>query len=276
MYLSWENEVESSRCAMLLFYQNPFVARLRLGRRKRQRLVNNSPLVLKQIEVRIHFGLAQRGGYYSTLQTAFQERLNGAFWKKVENQKRFIDWLGTQLGYKQLADWYKVSVEDINKYGGKLLLSEQYNGSPSKVLQKVYPEHQWMPWRFNKTPNGYWQYVSQDRQEQKRIVDWLGEQLCVTTLDDWYRISLSQVRELASFGGLSSSAALAQILSSVYPWHPWNQDKLMHRFGFSQPKASQRQVTIAMRELFPQHSEYTIFTLILLKNNFKWNVVSST
>ena len=43
--------------------------------------------------------------------------------------------------------------EDIYKNGGQGLLTGYYNGSPSKALLSVYPEHNWELERFkHKTP----------------------------------------------------------------------------------------------------------------------------
>src|SRR4051812_19934386 len=63
-------------------------------------------------------------------------------WKSEEPQKKFFDSLFIKLGYKCMDDWYKVTQEDIHKYGGAIL-HNYYNGSPSLALQGVYPEHNW-------------------------------------------------------------------------------------------------------------------------------------
>src|SRR4051812_15127341 len=70
--------------------------------------------------------------------------------------RKFFDWLRLQLGYDTMEDWYQVSEVDIHKHGGTRLL-QLHNGSLSKSLQTVYPEHNWVPWRFHKTPNGFWE-----------------------------------------------------------------------------------------------------------------------
>ena len=77
-------------------------------------------------------------------------------WKNENSHKTFFDRLRVELGYKYMDDWYNVVVEDIHKNGGVTLLN-YYNGSPSSALQSVYPEHNWVMWRFNPTPNGFWQ-----------------------------------------------------------------------------------------------------------------------
>src|SRR5689334_15714476 len=100
-------------------------------------------------------------------------------WKNKDIHKQFFDWLGTQLGYKEMEDWYKLTVGDVDSFGGTPLLSYYYYNSPSKALQTVYPQHAWMIWRFEVVPKNYWKEVLKDPMEQKKIVEWLGEQLSI-------------------------------------------------------------------------------------------------
>lgn len=72
------------------------------------------------------------------------------FWTNTSNHIAFFDWLFKQVGAKCMEDWYKVTAEDILSYGGGGLLNN-YKNSPSKALQRVYPQHKWELWRF-KTP----------------------------------------------------------------------------------------------------------------------------
>src|SRR5689334_11764989 len=95
------------------------------------------------------------------------------FWTEGTNHRAFFNWLGKQLGYKELDDWYNVTTEIILKHGGLSLLREYYNNSLSQALQTLYPEHNWLPWRFWQAPKGCWE----NKRNQKQFFDWLGEQL---------------------------------------------------------------------------------------------------
>src|SRR5690348_7097251 len=75
---------------------------------------------------------------------------------KKENQREFMEWLGKQLGYKCLEDWYKVTKEALHKSGAHGFLRRHFNDSPSRALQSIYPEHKWEPWKFYMPPMGYW------------------------------------------------------------------------------------------------------------------------
>ena len=86
---------------------------------------------------------------------------------------KFFNWLGKQLGYKEMTDWYNVTKEDIQKHGGAGLLASNYGDSPSKALKGVYPEHNWMLWNFNVIPMRYWG----NGENQRTFFQWLGIQL---------------------------------------------------------------------------------------------------
>src|SRR5690348_16774500 len=60
------------------------------------------------------------------------QRQYSGFWTKKVNHRQFFDWLGTQLGYKEMDDWYSVTQQDIHRSGGSGLLNEYYSGAPSK------------------------------------------------------------------------------------------------------------------------------------------------
>jgi len=150
-----------------------------------------------------------------------------------------------------MDDWYNLTLEDINKHGGHTILRDYFNYSPSKALQGVYPEHNWMIWRFHTVPRGYWEMVMNDQCEQKRIIDWLGDQLSIKSVDDWYRISTSKIRKLVR---LESSKTFLQMISTTYPAHNWDTHVLNSSTNNFSSKASQREVVVALRHLFPSHN----------------------
>jgi len=71
-------------------------------------------------------------------------------------------------------------------------------------------------------------------------------------LDDWYRVSLSQIQRWAN---LATSSKLAALLKISYPHHQWNEDLLSN----GNMKASQREVMLAIHQLFPTHSKTNVF-----------------
>src|SRR5689334_4332539 len=128
-------------------------------------------------------------GHIGELQ--FNQNYKLHIWKNKENHKKLFDWIKTQLGYKTMDDWYGVTQEDIYKMGGRTLVIQYYNGSPPSALQKIYPEHNWMLWRFKCRPFRYWERL--ESSEAVRMIEWLGDKLSIKHLDDWYRVSLANI-----------------------------------------------------------------------------------
>ena len=71
--------------------------------------------------------------------------------------------------------------KDITKFGGKSLV-EKYDNSIMKMLQSLYPNHTWYPWKHI-----YSEYFWDSLENQRQYLDWLGNKLNIT---DWYKVSV--------------------------------------------------------------------------------------
>ena len=145
-------------------------------------------------------------------------------WKKIEKRRSFFDCLKTKLGYTSFDDWYKLSIGDICKHGGRGLL-HYYNNSPSQALIDVYPDHNWLMWKFNILPKGYWD----DFENRRAYFDWLGKKLGFNNMLDWYNVT---TEDIYLYNGKSLlvncyGGSLPQALQHLYPDHNW----LMWKFN---------------------------------------------
>ena len=68
--------------------------------------------------------------------------------------------------------------------GGEGLV-EKYKGSIINLLSAVYPEYDWLPWKFGKTPQAFWEDVN----SQKKFMEWAGKELQIKEKNDWYKIA---------------------------------------------------------------------------------------
>jgi hypothetical protein len=102
-------------------------------------------------------------------------------------------------------------------------MSNFYGDSLPQALADVYPEHQWQPWRFSVAPSRYWRSLATSAEPEKlrAFVTELGQQLGVDSLEDWYRVSPSQVKESGGVIGLKSIGGLRKALKLAYPEHSW-------------------------------------------------------
>ena len=106
------------------------------------------------------------------------------FWASVENQRQYLEWLEKELRIQKLEDWYTVTSETFKKHHGSSLLGI-YNNSPREILIALKPDHTWHTWLFSKVPKNWWKSV----ENQREYLTWLGERLGYKTMEDWYKIT---------------------------------------------------------------------------------------
>jgi hypothetical protein len=124
------------------------------------------------------------------------QKVSKGFWKKIKNQKDFMDWAGKELNVQDKEDWYKVTSEVDHKTYFKLkfkdlenlgtLLKTVYSGSLYSLLSTVYPEYNWLPWKLKQVSKGFWNNIA----NQRNFVDWAGSQLQIKEMSDWYEVYL--------------------------------------------------------------------------------------
>jgi len=167
------------------------------------------------------------------------------FWNQQHNRKRFLEWLGTELKYKSLEDYYKISTDQISFHGGAkchahlwqagLLnfknlttgktLVKKFNASLRHILHDGFPEHQWQWWKLKRAPSGYWASVMQNDQANEillNLTDAIARRYGIKALEEWYRISIkdlgtgTEARIIRKLGGLPA------VLRIIYPKHEWD------------------------------------------------------
>jgi hypothetical protein len=50
----------------------------------------------------------------------------------------------------------------------------------------VYPEYEWLPWKFINTPKNCWS----DLKIQRKFLDWVSQELKLKDMNGWYDIPL--------------------------------------------------------------------------------------
>lgn len=105
----------------------------------------------------------------------------------------------------------------------------RYNNSPALLLMKEFPHHDWHPWRFNRSPRGWWRAIAQQFKENdpsavemvRKYINYLSEKYNIRTLNDWHFFAPtgSAAFHLATLG------SLPEVLQRLYPDHDWHFDK---------------------------------------------------
>jgi hypothetical protein len=93
--------------------------------------------------------------------------------------------------------------------------------SLQKALEAAYPEASWQFWKFDRVANNSWsnlqnmqQYLVVYKQYgyYGRYIQYLGAALQVQKLDDWYRVSQSQISELDGKSLIMTNGGLGHVL----------------------------------------------------------------
>jgi hypothetical protein len=99
------------------------------------------------------------------------------------------------------------------------LLNHHFDGSLQRAVTTLYPEHKWIPWKFNSVPNRFWD----DAQNQKAFLEWLSLEKGITSMEDWYKLNTHDFRR-AGGGGLlfhKFHDSISELLKHHYPGHLW-------------------------------------------------------
>jgi len=142
------------------------------------------------------------------------------FWQDRKNHRRYMKWLGEQLGYRSAADWYQVTNQDFKDHkGGAFLI--QYNSTVSAAVMAYKPSYDWKEWLFSTTPKEFWR----SKKNRQRYMRWLAGRLGFEHPSDWYGVKDSDFRknsgkELLTLCGNSPMA----VVMDCYPrrtWYEW-------------------------------------------------------
>ena len=188
------------------------------------------------------------------------------YWNNKDNQRNFMDWLGNQLGFKEMDDWYGVTVKQIHENGGVTLLNK-YGSSPSKLVMAVYDTHQWSKDKFQLTVSKLQQEHWESKDNRVAMIKNLGRELKIKDMSDWYRISLSQMKEIEGSSGLLQKYPLEKLIPEAFPDHQWDIGTLQGKGKFV--SASQRWMKVKVQELFPKSGTNKIIYLKLIYEHFR-------
>lgn len=98
-----------------------------------------------------------------------------------------MDHLGRLLGVSSWQDWYAIGNQDFIDHDAHHILGH-YNGSISKILQKVYPEHAWVEWkRSSGVSKNFWNIKS----NQLEFFESIKIELNIKNFEDWYKVNLT-------------------------------------------------------------------------------------
>ncbi|KAN0004640.1 hypothetical protein ACTFIU_001878 [Dictyostelium citrinum] len=189
------------------------------------------------------------------------------FWKPIENQKQYLQWLGKQLGFTEYNHWYGIAKNDFVRNNGSSLLL-LYNGSPAKVIIEIFKDdYDWKVWKFNNLPilldnknnnnnddnNNNNNNDNNSKDELKTLREFFkfaGEYYNIKDVKDWYRVSNSQIQYIGGSQLVKKHGGLFNCLEILYPEEKWNY----HLYSQPGKKSSQRLLSIYLNHLFQNNN----------------------
>jgi hypothetical protein len=140
-----------------------------------------------------------------------------SYWKNEDNQRKFLEVVGKELGVKKLDDWYKVIAKKVTN-GRSSFIDNYYNGLV-EALQKLYPEHNWDPLQFAVLPHNFWRENTNKNQYYFLFKQWI-QQYNIKNMRDWYKLPKEQVK-LFQRVVRGTHGTLSAMLSDWFPETRW-------------------------------------------------------
>jgi len=143
-------------------------------------------------------------------------------WKNKENHKRFFEWMKRNLKVKKNEEWYsKMTQKNVSKLGGTSLLVLHFRDSAIAFLQKMVPNHKWIPWKFDFVCHGFWKSID----SHIFYFNWLCEEMNMTHPNKFYSIMRKDIIKrygssiCACYG--NSSERLVREINPEMKWVRW-------------------------------------------------------
>lgn len=143
------------------------------------------------------------------------------FWELKKNRRRYMNWLGEQLGYRTSDDWYAISREDFLAHHGRYYLAVYQHNCVVSAVMEHFPRKHWLEWKFRRVPAGFWDQA----ENRRRYLEWFAKELRIRTKEDWFRIRRGHFNE--NYGGalILRYGSYLDLLREHLPEIDWSQHR---------------------------------------------------
>jgi hypothetical protein len=115
---------------------------------------------------------------------------------------------------------YRITASILQQNGARtLLLENYYKCSPKTLICSIFPEYNWIPWKFRVAPQ-FWNKKS----NRFQFLEYLKNKYQIEENEDWFRKITGRI--LFEEGGRSlyqKYGSISKILKSVYSNINWNE-----------------------------------------------------
>jgi hypothetical protein len=68
------------------------------------------------------------------------------------------------------------------------------------MLATVFPEYEWLPWKLERCPRGFWDDIN----NQRKFLDWVSKELKIEEFSDWYKVTKQVYKAFSMFNKRTS------------------------------------------------------------------------
>ena len=185
--------------------------------------------------------------YYPDNNWNFYKLRKKNYWISEENQKQFIlDLLRDRnISVLDVDSISKITTSQIREYGGSGLL--KYYPTVLNMFEHLLPSNKWKYDSREKIPKNYWGDINN---VYLFLENECKNKFSIKTNDDWYRLSLNQLRMIQGGGNLINRfGSMYEVLKTAYPNITWDEEKFTRR----DKKSSQRLLFLHLQSIFPTY-----------------------
>lgn len=148
-------------------------------------------------------------------------KVPSGYWDKAANRRKYLRWLGQELGFRKPEDWYRLTTDHLKQNRGGGLLLNCWHSSAIYGVKECFPEHDWKDWLFRYCPRSFWK----DDRNHRAYMKWLGQRLGIRKPGDWYNVTNNDFTRnkggafLLHYRSSVSAAVMAYLPN--HDWTPW-------------------------------------------------------
>eukprot|EP01127_Copromyxa_protea_P003412 TRINITY_DN13224_c0_g1_i1.p1 TRINITY_DN13224_c0_g1~~TRINITY_DN13224_c0_g1_i1.p1 ORF type:complete len:376 (-),score=85.71 TRINITY_DN13224_c0_g1_i1:90-1217(-) len=152
----------------------------------------------------------------------------------------------TLFGILTPSDWYKITYKERIRFPSSKRVFQKL--PLIEFLEIAYPEETWLHGNFKRTPKNTWT----EPKKLREFLESIEPALFIKEPEDWYRVSLNQLRSVGATGIVTSFRRLHEILSTAFPEREWD----CHKFSYTGKKSTQRWLLEVVKKIY--HDQDTI------------------
>ena len=149
----------------------------------------------------------------------FKVAPNGT-WQDKKNHRNFLLWVQISRNHVSFEDWYSISGDEIDSFGGSKL--RQMYDSISDLIMSNLPEYKFQFWKFRKA-RGNWK----SEKNQKEFIKWVEIELKINKPEDWYQVTENDIERLGGITLISGyfDDSISNCICSLFPEYGLKEEK---------------------------------------------------